>query len=191
MLGGGTGPTAGTNATAPARGISRMIQAADAFPVNLGCRRATLAARCAGGNGQGRCLRSNCRGLGDDARRNRLLPVVAEDYDVQVMIHTDTLNESGLSGHHQGIEAAPSLRSTEGARRPRAGHHQGGGLRTPPSSTNRRGRSPQHHRRASRYADGVPPPRSVDRGGPGVRREPYPQGNHCGGRYPHDIGALS
>ena len=36
------------------------------------------------------------RGLGHDARRDRLLPGVAEEYDVQVAIHTDTLNESGF-----------------------------------------------------------------------------------------------
>ena len=81
MLGGGTGPAAGTNATTCTPGpwhLGRMIQAADAFPVNLGFRRQgqCLAARGAGGDGQGRRLRAQAaRGLGHDAGRDRLLPV--------------------------------------------------------------------------------------------------------------------
>src|SRR6266478_1278 len=43
---------------------------------------------------------------------------------------------------------------------------------------------PQHHRRTSRYADGVPPSRSLDRGRPCIRRESNPQGDHCGRRHP-------
>jgi urease subunit alpha len=102
MLGGGTGPAAGTNATTCTPGpwhIARMIQAADAFPVNLGfagkgnaSRPAALEEMVKGGAcalklhedwGTTPAAIDNCLG-------------VADDYDVQVMIHTDTLNESGF-----------------------------------------------------------------------------------------------
>jgi urease subunit alpha len=102
MLGGGTGPAAGTNATTCTPGpwhIGRMIQAADAFPVNLGfagkgnaSRPAALEEMIKGGAcalklhedwGTTPAAIDNCLG-------------VADDYDVQVMIHTDTLNESGF-----------------------------------------------------------------------------------------------
>jgi urease subunit alpha len=102
MLGGGTGPAAGTNATTCTPGpwhIARMIQAADAFPVNLGfagkgnaSRPAALEEMIKGGAcalklhedwGTTPAAIDNCLG-------------VADDYDVQVMIHTDTLNESGF-----------------------------------------------------------------------------------------------
>ena len=57
-----------------------------------------VAACRAGGDGQGRRLRAQAaRGLGHDAGRDRQLPLsVADDYDIQVMIHTDTLNEFGF-----------------------------------------------------------------------------------------------
>ena len=65
---------------------------------------------------------------------------VADDYDVQVMIHTDTLNESRLRrGHDRGLQGPhhPRLPHRGRRRRPRARHHQGGGLpNVLPSSTN-------------------------------------------------------
>ena len=81
MLGGGTGPAAGTNATTCTPGpwhIGRMIQAADAFPINLGFagKGNALAAGRARRNDQGRRLRAEAaRRLGHDARGDRLLPV--------------------------------------------------------------------------------------------------------------------
>ena len=81
MLGGGTGPAAGTNATTCTPGpwhIARMIQAADGVPGEPGLRRQgqCVASGSAGGNGQGRRLRTQAaRGLGHDAGRDRLLPV--------------------------------------------------------------------------------------------------------------------
>jgi urease subunit alpha len=102
MLGGGTGPAAGTNATTCTPGvwnIHRMLEAADAYPVNLGFL------------GKGNCSTG-------DPLRNQVLAgaiglklhedwgttpgaidsclKVADEYDVQVAIHTDTLNESGF-----------------------------------------------------------------------------------------------
>ena len=81
MLGGGTGPAHGTLATTCTPGpwhIARMIQAFDAFPMNIGLSgkgNASLPAR-AGGDGAGRRLLAEAaRGLGHDAGGDRLLPV--------------------------------------------------------------------------------------------------------------------
>ena len=102
MLGGGTGPSTGTNATTCTPGpwhLERMIQAADAFPMNL-----SFAAK---GNASlpGALIEqieagASCMKLHEDwgttpAAIDNCLSV-ADDYDVQVMIHTDTLNESGF-----------------------------------------------------------------------------------------------
>ena len=80
MLGGGTGPATGTNATTCTPGpwnIARMLQAADAFPMNLGflgkgnASRAGTASRTGGG---GRHGAEAARGLGHHAGGDRLLP---------------------------------------------------------------------------------------------------------------------
>ena len=102
MLGGGTGPAAGTNATTCTPGpfhIARMIQAADAFPVNLGfagkgntSRPAALEEMIKAG---ACCLKLHEDWGTTPAAIDNCLSV-ADDYDVQVMIHTDTLNESGF-----------------------------------------------------------------------------------------------
>jgi urease subunit alpha len=102
MLGGGTGPAAGTNATTCTPGpfhIGRMIQAADGLPVNLGFAGKGNASRPAALDEQvkaGAC----CLKLHEDwgttpAAIDNCLKV-ADNADVQVMIHTDTLNESGF-----------------------------------------------------------------------------------------------
>ncbi|MEA2988662.1 MAG: urease subunit alpha [Alphaproteobacteria bacterium] len=102
MLGGGTGPAAGTNATTCTPGpwhLARMIQAADAFPVNLGfagkgnaSRPAALEEMIKGGA----CALKLHEDWGTTPAAIDCCLSVAEDYDVQVMIHTDTLNESGF-----------------------------------------------------------------------------------------------
>jgi urease subunit alpha len=102
LLGGGTGPAAGTNATTCTPGpwhIARMIQAADAFPVNLGfagkgnaSRPAALEEMVKGGA----CALKLHEDWGTTPAAIDCCLSVAEDYDVQVMIHTDTLNESGF-----------------------------------------------------------------------------------------------
>jgi urease subunit alpha len=102
MLGGGTGPAAGTNATTCTPGpwhIARMIQAADAFPVNLGfagkgnaSRPAALEEMVKGGA----CALKLHEDWGTTPAAIDCCLSVADDYDVQVMIHTDTLNESGF-----------------------------------------------------------------------------------------------
>ncbi len=102
MLGGGTGPATGTNATTCTPGpwnIHRMLQAADDLPMNLGflgkgnaslplpleeqIQAGAIGLKLHEDWGTTPATIDNCLG-------------VAEDYDVQVAIHTDTLNESGF-----------------------------------------------------------------------------------------------
>ena len=102
MIGGGTGPADGTNATTVTPGkwyMERMLQAADAFPMNLGFF------------GKGNCATEGpiaeqieAGGLGVKIHEDwGATPAVidaalkvADQYDVQVAIHTDTLNEAGF-----------------------------------------------------------------------------------------------
>jgi urease subunit alpha len=102
MIGGGTGPATGTNATTCTSGpwhMARMLQAADAFPMNLGF------------TGKGNAslpeplieqVKAGAIGLklhedwGTTPAAIDNCLSVADEYDVQVAIHTDTLNESGF-----------------------------------------------------------------------------------------------
>jgi len=102
MLGGGTGPAAGTNATTCTPGpwhIGRMIQAADAFPVNLGFAGKGNASRPAALEEMvkaGACALKLHEDWGTTPAAIDCSLSVADDHDIQVMIHTDTLNESGF-----------------------------------------------------------------------------------------------
>ena len=102
MLGGGTGPATGTNATTCTPGpwhIARMIQAADGLPMNLAFAgkgnaslpRALVEQVAAGAA----CLKLH-EDWGTTPAAIDCCLSVADDHDVQVMIHTDTLNESGF-----------------------------------------------------------------------------------------------
>ncbi|QGQ94834.1 urease subunit alpha [Paenibacillus psychroresistens] len=102
MIGGGTGPATGTNATTCTPGawhMQRMLEAAEAFPVNLGFL------------GKGNAsfseplveqIIAGAIGLklhedwGTTPAAIDMCLTVADQYDVQVAIHTDTLNESGF-----------------------------------------------------------------------------------------------
>ena len=102
MIGGGTGPADGTNATTVTPGawnIRKMLEAADAFPMNLGFL------------GKGNCattapleeqIAAGALGLkihedwGSTPAVIDASLQVADKYDVQVAIHTDTLNEAGF-----------------------------------------------------------------------------------------------
>ena len=102
MLGGGTGPATGTNATTCTPGpwnIYKMLEAADAFPMNLGflgkgnaSLPEALEEQVAAG-AMGLKLHEDW-GTTPASIDNCLS--VAEKYDIQVAIHTDTLNESGF-----------------------------------------------------------------------------------------------
>src|SRR5665213_979543 len=102
MLGGGTGPAAGTNATTCTPGpwhLARMIQAADAFPMNLGFAgkgNASRPAALAEMVKAGACALKLHEDWGTTPAAINNCLNVAEKYDVQVMIHSDTLNESGF-----------------------------------------------------------------------------------------------
>ncbi|MEH1998354.1 MAG: urease subunit alpha [Nostoc sp.] len=102
MIGGGTGPATGTNATTCTPGpwnIYRMLQAADAFPVNLGFLGKGNASQPQGLVEQ---VAAGAMGLklhedwGTTPATIDTCLSVAEEYDVQVAIHTDTLNEAGF-----------------------------------------------------------------------------------------------
>ncbi len=102
MIGGGTGPATGTNATTVSPGawnIHRMLEAAEAFPMNIGFL------------GKGNCsfpeplveqIEAGAIGLklhedwGTTPAAIDQCLTVADQYDVQVAIHTDTLNEAGF-----------------------------------------------------------------------------------------------
>src|SRR6195256_4798718 len=102
MLGGGTGPAAGTNATTCTPGpwhLGRMIQAAEAFPVNLGFAgkgNASLPAALEEMVLGGACSLKLHEDWGTTPAAIDCALSVADRFDVQVMIHTDTLNESGF-----------------------------------------------------------------------------------------------
>ena len=102
MLGGGTGPAHGTLATTCTPGpwhISRMIQAMDAFPMNIGLSgkgNASLPGALVEMVEAGACSLKLHEDWGTTPAAIDCCLSVADDYDVQVMIHTDTLNESGF-----------------------------------------------------------------------------------------------
>jgi urease subunit alpha len=102
MIGGGTGPATGTNATTCTPGpwhIGKMLQAAESFPMNLGFLGKGNASLPVALEEQ---LRAGALGLklhedwGTTPAAIDNCLAVAERYDVQVAIHTDTLNESGF-----------------------------------------------------------------------------------------------
>ncbi|MCR9071924.1 MAG: urease subunit alpha [Alphaproteobacteria bacterium] len=102
MMGGGTGPATGTNATTCTPGpwnIMRMMQAADALPINFGFFGKGNAALPRALEEQ---IRAGACGLklhedwGTTPAAIDCCLSVADEFDIQVMIHTDTLNESGF-----------------------------------------------------------------------------------------------
>jgi urease subunit alpha len=102
MIGGGTGPAAGTSATTCTPGVwnmYRMLQAADAFPINIG-----LLGKGNSSQPQGLVEQVEAGAIGlklhedwgtTPAAIDNCLNV-ADEYDVQVAIHSDTLNEAGF-----------------------------------------------------------------------------------------------
>jgi urease subunit alpha len=102
MMGGGTGPASGTTATTCTPGpwhIRRMLEAADSFPVNLGFFGKGNASSPAGLVEQieaGACGLKLHEDWGTTPAAIDCCLSVADDMDIQVLIHTDTLNESGF-----------------------------------------------------------------------------------------------
>jgi len=102
MLGGGTGPATGTNATTCTPGpwnLARMLEAAEGLPVNLGFLGKGNSAKPEGLREQ---VEAGAMGLklhedwGTTPAAIDCCLSVADEYDVQVAIHTDTLNEAGF-----------------------------------------------------------------------------------------------
>jgi urease subunit alpha len=102
MMGGGTGPAAGTNATTCTPGpwhLARMLQAAEAFPMNLGFYGKGNASTPDSLEEQikaGACALKLHEDWGTTPAAIDTCLSVADDHDVQVLIHSDTLNESGF-----------------------------------------------------------------------------------------------
>jgi urease subunit alpha len=102
MMGGGTGPAAGTSATTCTPGpwhLARMFQAMDAFPMNVGLFGKGNASRPDALREQvlaGACGLKLHEDWGTTPAAIDCCLTVADELDVQVLIHTDTLNESGF-----------------------------------------------------------------------------------------------
>lgn len=102
MLGGGTGPATGTNATTCTPGpwhIGKMLQSIESFPMNvgfLGKGNASLPIALEEQLEAGACGLKLHEDWGTTPASIDNCLTVAEKYDVQVAIHTDTLNESGF-----------------------------------------------------------------------------------------------
>ncbi|BAL98355.1 urease subunit alpha [Caldilinea aerophila] len=102
MIGGGTGPATGSNATTCTPGawnLARMLQAAEAWPMNfgfLGKGNAADPAPLAEQLEAGACGLKLHEDWGATPAAIDACMRVAEAYDVQIAIHTDTLNEAGF-----------------------------------------------------------------------------------------------
>ena len=104
MIGGGTGPCDGTNATTCTPGkwnLAMMLKAAEDFPMNIGylgkgnCSNKTEAGELAAQIRAGACGLKIHEDWGTTPAAIDAALTVADKYDVQVCIHTDTLNEAG------------------------------------------------------------------------------------------------
>ncbi|ANP37425.1 urease subunit alpha [Phaeobacter gallaeciensis] len=123
MLGGGTGPAHGTLATTCTPGawhLGRMMQAADAFPMNLAFAGKGNASQPAALEEQvlaGACALKLHEDWGTTPAAIDCCLGVADAMDVQVMIHTDTLNESGFVEHTVAAMKGRTIHAfhTEGA----------------------------------------------------------------------------
>ena len=102
MIGGGTGPATGTNATTCTPGawnLARMLQAADAWPINfgfLGKGNASTREPLAEQIRAGACGLKLHEDWGTTPAAIDTCLKVADEFDVQVAIHTDTINEAGF-----------------------------------------------------------------------------------------------
>jgi len=102
LIGGGTGPATGTSATTCTPGpfhLARMLQAAEGLPVNLGFAGKGNASDPAALEQMvraGACCLKLHEDWGTTPQAIRTCLTVADAFDVQVMLHSDTLNESGF-----------------------------------------------------------------------------------------------
>jgi urease subunit alpha len=202
MLGGGTGPATGTNATTCTPGAWNLAAHArgrggipdeSRFPREGELFDPRAADRANRGRGDRLKLHED---WGTHAGAIDSCLAVADEMDVQVAIHTDTLNEAGFvertleaieGPHHPHL----SLRGSRGRTCPR---HPAGLRRAEHPALVDESDAPlhrQHPRRASRHAHGLPPPRYEDSRGCGVRRVPHPPQTIAAEDILHDLGAIS
>ena len=170
MIGGGTGPATGTNATTCTPGpwnIARMLQAADALPMNLGFLGKGNASRPESLIEQ---VEAGCLGLKlhedwgtTPAAIDCCLSVAERVRRAGRDPHRHAQRIGLRRGHDRGVQGPrdPHLPHRGRRRRPRARHHQGvrraerAAVVDQPDAPLHR----QHDRRAPRHADGLPPPR--------------------------------
>ncbi len=102
LMGGGTGPATGTNATTCTPGswyLGKMLQAAEAFPLNLGFFGKGNSSQPRGLQEQveaGACGLKMHEDWGSTPAVIDTCLSICDDYDIQALIHTDTLNESAF-----------------------------------------------------------------------------------------------
>ena len=209
MIGGGTGPAAGHQRHhLHARRLERRAHAAGggraADEPRLPGQGERQPARGADRTDPGRLPRAQAaRGLGDDARGDRLLPERrggARRAGRDSHRHAQRIRlRRGHAGRVQGA-GDPQLSHRGRGRRPRARHHQGLRRRArvavvdePDAAVHR-----EHRRRAPGHVDGVPPPRPRDRRGRRLRRVAHPARDDRGGGHPprprrdqHDVERLA
>ena len=192
LIGGGTGPSDGSNATTVTPGpgnidndAARRSRAGRSTSASSARATATARPRWSSRSRPARSASSVTRTGAPRRPCCARALTVADEMDVQVCIHTDTLNESGFvedtiaafEGRDDPLVPHRRLR-----RRPRAGHHQGRG---PAQRAARLDQSdaPLRHQlagRALRHDHGVPPPQPRHPVGRGVHREPHPRRDHRG-----------
>ena len=170
LIGGGTGPATGTSATTCTPGpwyMARMLQAVEGVGVNIAFAGKGNASQPAALEEMIRAGASSLKLHEDWGTTPAAIDCclsVADRHDVQVMIHTDTLNESGFLEDTVAAFKGRTIHAfhTEGA----GGGHApdiikvAGLANVLPSSTN------------------PPSPGQLDPGRRGLRRKPHPQGNH-------------
>ena len=132
--GGGIGPSDGTNGVTSTNGpwnLEMMLRAVEGLPINFGFQG---KGNCVGHGPLVEQLEAGAAGFkihedyGTTPAAIRSCLRVADEYDVSVAVHTDTLNESGLRrGHDRRLRRPddPHVSQRRGRRRPRAGPPQG------------------------------------------------------------------
>ena len=190
MIGGSLGPiTVGIDSGGPFN-TGKMLQAAEAWPMNFGFLGRGNSHRAPPMVEQ---LETGVMGLklhedwGSMPAAIDTCLRVADDYDFQVQIHTDTLNESGFRREYAGGDRRPHhpyVPHRRCGRRPRARHHPRRRRDALPAVVDQPDQSVhgQHVRRTSRHDDGLSSPQPGDPRRRGVRRKPYPGPDDRGGR---------
>jgi urease subunit alpha len=186
FVGGGTGPATGTNATTctpAARYIGQMLQATDTLPINVGL---TGKGNTSAPEGLLDQVRAGVVGLklhedwGTTPATIDCCLGFAEGEDIQVTIHTDTLNESGYVDDSIAAFKGRTIHTyhSEGA----------GGVRGAECDSELHQSDAalhgEHPRRAPRHAHGVSSPRQGHPRGRRLRGEPHPGRDHRGRGHP-------